>query len=35
MCVLAAILKKMAAIKVNGQICNGPIAKIYRHGMFS
>ena len=24
----------MAAIKVNGQICNDPIAKIYRHGMF-
>ena len=27
--------KKMAAIKVKGQIWNGPIAKIYRHGMFS
>ena len=25
----------MAAIKVKGQIWNGPIAKIYRHGMFS
>ena len=25
----------MAAINVKGQIWNGPIAKIYRHGMFS
>ena len=26
---------KMAAIKVKGQIWNGPIAKIYLHDMFS
>ena len=26
---------KMDAIKVKDQIWNGPIAKIYRHGMFS
>ena len=31
---LAAILKNVA-IKVKGQIWNGPIAKIYRHDMFS
>ena len=35
MYILVAILKKMAAIKVKGQIWNGPMDKIYPHGMFS
>ena len=34
MYIMAAILK-MVANKVKGQIWNGPMAKIYRHGMVS
>ena len=34
MYILAAIWK-MTAMKVKGQIWNGPIAQIYRHGMLS
>ena len=34
MYILAAILKKMAAIMVKDYIWNGSRAKIYRHGTF-